>query len=577
MLLTWSPHGKNDVRAAVDYLTAPVVTKPLAGRPHSVVRSPAPETLSGNAQLVTQYTNALPFQCRYAVATLSFAQEDICVEAFRRGDSGARNSLRNAANLCVAFAYCGIPARARPPILVAAQTHTGRVELSITLPRAAGMPGARLYAMNPNPPTAASRAGWNALVDVLNDQYGWADPRDPLRRQWLTAPGWMVSETAEIRRAKSSGARGFDLSAPWFQAWRLCRAAARDTEGDRDEIVARLNAGLACHNWGVTSQSRRGLTCGPLTGPGQHVTFTGAVLRGGEDDAIDPFDAIRARQFEILEAPMRLDEAIARRWEANRRLRAWSWVDPPDPMQFLSSTRPAGSPREILMRALERIAARTRLTIRSHWLAKTLLKHPTDGFRTIVAMLNELNDRYAAPRPTPPFSDRNPDRPAAPNARSRGPSPRRQAGSVSDRHFPDRARDDIGGREPDPSGAETRRSTLPFGFGPRRGPDRNAARGGDLPSGPIGRAAGSVVPARWSRGRWLREVGRLARRWVGACTLAWGSDAAGTEGIFVQTSHRAVWVPVTDHSPDAEWEARVASTLRKPAPASLKGAAESPQ
>ncbi|MDF3374040.1 hypothetical protein HKX21_18105 [Sulfitobacter sp. KS8] len=41
----------------------------------------------------------------------------------------------------------------------------------------------------------------------------------------------------------------------------------------------------------MTSESRTSLTCGALHGAGPRVTFKGAALGDGDEDAIDPYDA----------------------------------------------------------------------------------------------------------------------------------------------------------------------------------------------------------------------------------------------------------------------------------------------
>lgn len=93
MIITFSRHADNPgrgadrYRALTDYMDAPVVEKPLAdGRRHSARRDPAPEILLGHGDLLRLSIRTMPFRQKYRSGVLSFAAEDVDIEAFNVGD-----------------------------------------------------------------------------------------------------------------------------------------------------------------------------------------------------------------------------------------------------------------------------------------------------------------------------------------------------------------------------------------------------------------------------------------------------------------------------------------------------------
>lgn len=71
------------------------------------------------------------------------------------------------------------------------------------------------------------------------------------------------------------------------------------------------------HTKSRTSDLEASSTCGSLHGPGPRVTFKGAALGDGVEDAIDPYEAQIARCREIARAPQRLRDGFKRRAENN--------------------------------------------------------------------------------------------------------------------------------------------------------------------------------------------------------------------------------------------------------------------
>lgn len=321
MILVWSKHQRGQGCGVLSYLLDATVVKTASGRKVQICRNPLPEILFGNPDLVRGFIDVLAFRCRYRCVTLSYAAEDIDVPAFNAGDIKLRAKVNEAVRLFLELAFAGVPPRGRPPLLGSTHTHLGRLEVNILLPRAVGVPGSQLRSWNPHPPTAASKSDWDAWTDVVNNEFGWSDPRCPLRRQAITPPSWMVKETAELmRRATSEHPARVDPADPRFRAWSLARAAIRNGPVHRDTIRDQVAHGLAPFQWGITSESVDGITCGPLHEPGQRVTFRGAALGDGAEGATDPFDAMVARQEEIALAPERVRDAMIRRAEANKAL-----------------------------------------------------------------------------------------------------------------------------------------------------------------------------------------------------------------------------------------------------------------
>ncbi|MFG6577488.1 hypothetical protein ACGYK6_16530 [Sulfitobacter sp. 1A15333] len=292
MILLWSKHQTGPAAQVIRYLLETEVTKTAQQQASVTRRSPAPELLLGDPILVGMMIDSLPFQCRYRCATLSWAEDELDVARFNNGAVGLRRAIDGTVRLFLELACAGIPERARPPVLVGTHTHLGRLEVNILMPRAVGLPGAPLRSWNPHPPTIGSRADWDAYVDVVNSHYGWFDPRDPKRRRATTPPSWMAKEAAEIMRRSAKGEKlRLGPSDPRFRAWALLRQAVQQNASNREAIRQALHHGLAPYQWGVTSESRTSLTCGALHRAGPRVTFKGAALGDGDEDAIDPYDA----------------------------------------------------------------------------------------------------------------------------------------------------------------------------------------------------------------------------------------------------------------------------------------------
>ncbi|MFP7675529.1 hypothetical protein ACG74X_19455 [Marivita sp. S0852] len=190
-------------------MDADIVSKRSANRQdRSVRRDPAPEILFGDATLLRIAINSSRCKHRYASCVLAFAASDFDVEAFNAGDPDARFAVDLAFRLWRDTALAGIPPIAHPPIYVTTHTHTGALEVNIAVPRLIMGPDGRQRAFNPAPPGRVSQETWDAMRDLLNQKFGWADPDDPTRHRMMILPDWMLKVDAESNRAGVISSKG---------------------------------------------------------------------------------------------------------------------------------------------------------------------------------------------------------------------------------------------------------------------------------------------------------------------------------------------------------------------------------
>lgn len=256
--------GADVYRALTDYMDSPIVMKDVAGTKVEVVRDPAPEILHGRADSLRRSIAALPFQRKYRFGLLSFAQSDVDVEAFNSGELDARRQVDLALGLFVQTLWPGIPALARPEYYVTTHTHTGRLEVNIALPRAV-FPGERPFSYNPHPPTPFGEAPrlWQAMRDVMNARFGWADPEDPARRRDLARPDWQLKLEAEARRA------GIQPEIDQRENLQNLLLAEVDAGyiASRNDVIAYLQNHVSRQGWSVLGQTRNSITVGDPAAP----------------------------------------------------------------------------------------------------------------------------------------------------------------------------------------------------------------------------------------------------------------------------------------------------------------------
>lgn len=551
MLLTWSPHQGGPAEKVIEYLLLERLLKSTMGRKSELIRKPRPELLRGSPPLLEAFIDALPFQNRYRCATMSFAETDIDVEAFNAGATTPRASVGAATRLFLELAFAGVPPHLQPPVLVGTHTHTGRLEITILMPRAIGAPDGRLRSWNPHPPRSRSRDDWDAFVDVVNCEFGWADPRSPMRFSLVSPPSWMIKQAAEHGRLHSKDLT--DIADPRFRCWQVIERAVDINPWPRADLIARIDQELRAFGWAVLFDSGDKLSCGAADGSGRVISFRGAAIAGHSALADDPFDAQVAREAELESAPDRLREALYRRACENLNLTRGDAIIPADPADILADLRPitpiVTRARNIAVQLGQRL--RDSLELAGEIAAFLVKTH--NIFASLVANLKGTHDDNRQGHGDAYLS---PSRTARSN--NRGSRGRRQAtdGRTSGQSAGHRTDD------------EGRRQRDAFSIGPKYGPNRSAgpddgqADGDRRPSGSLGTNGAIAHGASWRRGHWLRHVGQLARA-LGPCSVRLVIRDEG-EAVIVRHKNRYLEIPIDCPRPDNDWTARAHDRLGLP-------------
>ena len=565
MILLWSKHQTGPAAQVIRYLLETEVTKTAQQQASVTPRSPAPELLLGDPVLVGMMIDSLPFQCRYRCATLSWAEDELDVARFNEGAADLRRAIDGTVRLFLELACAGLPQQARPPVLVGTHTHLGRLEVNVLMPRAVGLPGAPLRSWNPHPPTIGSRTDWDAYVDVVNSQYGWFDPRDPKRRRATTPPSWMAKEAAEIMRRAAKGEKlRLGPSDPRFRAWALLRQAVQQNASNREAIRQAVHDGLAPYQWGITSESSTSLTCGSLHGPGPRVTFKGAALGDGAEDAIDPYEAQIARWREIARAPQRLRDGFKRRAENNHKLRAAAG-DPalPTPTDVIAAPRPLAGLNAQLGTLVSTLAQRLRSILSAALLQRALFTFDLRGLSRTAKILETLNaPTHRNPAPAP---HRSTGSPARTRSSTTHDGQARPAGRAPQ---PDR-------RQPEPGGLGHARYGVSHTPPPSRRrtdvatpPDTRMSRPDARPA--ASDAAPDQRPRRpprdaphWARADWLIHVRNLTHKVTGAPLLVALAQTREGETINVRWADETIVLPITSEPPDKTWDDQARKAIAK--------------
>ncbi|NVO27317.1 hypothetical protein HJ526_07800 [Donghicola sp. C2-DW-16] len=202
MLIGWYEFDASDRsgRGILNYFLAPSVGKSAEGLHLQLNRDPAPELLAGDPDQMVRFLQHLPFTRRFSAMTMTFAEGDVPVAAFNRGDREQRDRVGKAVTAVLELAYLHVPPEKRPPVLVGTHTHTGRLEVNLLLPRAVLAGHGRYMSWNPCPPTPRHREMWDLQRQLINARFGWAEPTDPRRTQWVSFPSWLSKSTAELER-----------------------------------------------------------------------------------------------------------------------------------------------------------------------------------------------------------------------------------------------------------------------------------------------------------------------------------------------------------------------------------------
>jgi Relaxase/Mobilisation nuclease domain len=179
MIVGFSKYSSGGGSGPVHYLTS-------AESPDGTARTPAPEVVRGDPELVRRLIDSLSFERTYTSGVLSFApgeaitpaMEEAIMDAFER----------------VAFAGLA-PDRYR--ILWVRHQHAGHHELHFVTPRVELATGKSL---NIHPPGRASQEMFDTFRSQVNAEYGLADPDDPARARDVSLPNHLAKLQADASR-----------------------------------------------------------------------------------------------------------------------------------------------------------------------------------------------------------------------------------------------------------------------------------------------------------------------------------------------------------------------------------------
>ncbi|MEC9199516.1 MAG: hypothetical protein VX974_18075, partial [Pseudomonadota bacterium] len=237
---------------------------------------------------------------------------------FNEGDPEVRARVNHALMLWLDAAFAGIPQPNRPPVLVTTHTHTGRMEVNLLIPRWVLRADGKIRAYNPDPPGAAHRALREGIEDLLNHRFGWADPRDPLRRHLVHLPDWELKD----RAAASQRGEDIDMTPRAALLSRIRQAVIAKELQNRDQVVSWLRAnGQAIHRVGKSHITLGDEEATPsermrLTGPIFSEDFTSLpalIPQGAAKEKV-----IQKRLKQIKSSLLRLPELWQQRTEFNR-------------------------------------------------------------------------------------------------------------------------------------------------------------------------------------------------------------------------------------------------------------------
>lgn len=348
MILGWSPHQTGTGFGEPNrYVFSESVKKKVGDSYEDVKRSPIPELLYGHQDLFMSALNALPHKNRYRVATLSFNAREVDVNDFNKGDEVSRLKIASCIEAFITLSFAGIPKKNRLPIVAGTHTHTGRLEVNIAMPRAVFNSEGHIRSFNPHPPMKGSRDDFDYLIDMLNHEFNWDDPRDPERRRKLKTADWIEKQAAEV--ARSGAYLGTDCH-PFMFLWRRTYAMQGEF-ATRDDLLRFLTTECKARKLNLTPQENSIL----ISVPDSKHTMT---LRG---DLVDGtplssyLDRVKRQEF-LATASQRVAIAWQKRadWNSNRYSRGEWQLPAPDflrimqnPKILMSKRHPDHSPTSI--------------------------------------------------------------------------------------------------------------------------------------------------------------------------------------------------------------------------------------
>ena len=161
MIVGFARRGTGEARHPVQYLTSPHAKD---GR----LRDPLPEVVRGDPAAIRALIDALPFKHKYTSGWISFSPD-------KQGQvtHAVERAMMDSFEETV---FAGLAPEQRPPVLWVRHAHTG--ENHFLIPRVELSTGKSL---NIAPPTNETRMLLNTWRDMMNSQFGLANPDNPAR------------------------------------------------------------------------------------------------------------------------------------------------------------------------------------------------------------------------------------------------------------------------------------------------------------------------------------------------------------------------------------------------------------
>ena len=179
MIVGFSKHCKGGGNGPVNYLTQDV-------NPDGTARTPLPQVVRGDAELVRRLIDAVPFERTYTSGVLSFAPGEIITPAMEQAIMDGFERV----------AFAGFEPD-RYSILWVRHQHAGHHELHFVTPRMELVSGKSL---NIHPPGQVSQRLYDTFRSMINAEYGLADPTDPARARDVSLPNHLAKLQADASR-----------------------------------------------------------------------------------------------------------------------------------------------------------------------------------------------------------------------------------------------------------------------------------------------------------------------------------------------------------------------------------------
>jgi hypothetical protein len=179
MIVGFSKHSKGGGSGPVNYLTQDT-------NPDGSARTPLPQVVRGDADLVRMLIDAVPFERTYTSGVLSFAPGEIVTPEMEQAIMDGFERV----------AFAGLEPE-RYSILWVRHQHAGHHELHFVTPRMEMLSGKSL---NIHPPGRVSKALFDTFRSQVNAEYGLADPDDPARARDVSLPNHIAKLQADANR-----------------------------------------------------------------------------------------------------------------------------------------------------------------------------------------------------------------------------------------------------------------------------------------------------------------------------------------------------------------------------------------